>query len=72
MTKQAYRAAPALIEYGRIEQLTFGNGGALPDYYFDENFQLISVSDNACDPSEPNQRLCGIVLKGGVLGSGLI
>ena len=44
--KQLYRK-PALIEYGRIEQLTLGQHGTYPDYNQDGTHY---VNNNCSDP----------------------
>lgn len=48
MMKKAY-IRPSLVQYGSVEQLTLGSGGAKPDYSF-PNFNLIN---NSCDASDP-------------------
>lgn len=35
-------AEPQVVEYGRIDELTLGDGGSLPD--FDANFNLRNVN----------------------------
>ena len=46
--KQAY-AAPRLVEFGRLEQLTLGQHGVLPDY----NVNSGQVSNDNCNADAP-------------------
>lgn len=50
---------PALVKYGRIEDLTLGTGGNKPDQVF-SNGNLIDTGTNCSDPST-NTTACLIV-----------
>lgn len=45
-------AAPVMLEYGRIDQLTLGQRGTLPDYNQDGTH---FVNDNCSDPIETDK-----------------
>ncbi len=49
--KQAY-TRPALIAYGRIDQLTRGSSGSKPDYDYVDG-QLITDNNPTCETNGP-------------------
>ena len=52
MVPKPYRS-PQIIEYGRIEQLTLGQGGSSPDFSATTG-QLVNT---ICNPSQPHPGL---------------
>ena len=49
---------PAIVEYGRIEQLTLGDSGSKPDYVFTG----IALIDSNTDCSDPGVSTFGCLI----------